>query len=344
MTGIYYFCIKILVMKKLLIFITFFLIVINFTYSSDSLTSKIIVFRANNLSGSSTSLKIYLNDSLIVRIKNNSYFEYKTAPGQYLITVDKSKETEVSLKVDANKTYYLYLSMNSGMFSSKSEMMLVDSAMATNKIRRENIKKQEEITVANIHSKNRIGLNLGYGYGLNNILMARTTDSADVNLSFGGGFLFGIKYGYELTKKLDIAVDFNYQFSFLIPTLNNAAVNFNRSYVALTPSYIFPIGKNDNMRLKAGLGIDYLWYSKLIVNTSNLTTGFNDSWYYSKTLGYHATLLFEKNLNEKWSFSAALKYYYVKYQGTYENPNEKDKLYNSNGSGIDLILGLNYHF
>ena len=98
------------------------------------------------------------------------------------------------------------------------------------------------------------------------------------------------------------------------------------------------------MRFKVGAGIDYYWYSKLIINTSKLTNGFDDSWKYDKTFGYHVRVNFEMNLNERWSLDYALKYYNVKYKATYENPASGDKFYNTIGSGVDLIIGLNYHF
>ena len=331
-------------MKKYLIIIALLIGYINTSFSNDTIAGRVIFYQTNNLHGSSNSYKLFANDSLLIRLKNNTYFVYDCSPGLYSFTVDKLKNSQLPLVVEKGKTYYIRLIENTGMFRIMPELLLVDSLTANSKIRNGSLTKVEKTNLPFKRPKNRLGIFLGYGIGTNSIKVASTADSNSSSISFGGGALFGLKYGREFGQHFDLACDFNYQFSFLIPSLTNAATNFDRSFISLTPSYIIPLGDGEKMRFKVGAGIDYYWYSKLIINTSKLTNGFDDSWKYDQTFGYHVRVNFEMNLNERWSLEYALKYYNVKYNATYENPASGDKFYNTIGSGVDLIIGLNYHF
>jgi len=330
-------------MKKHLFIFLFLLGFIHTAFSNDTISSRIIIFQTNNLRGSSNSYKIFANDSLLIRLKNNTYFVYDCSPGLYNLTVDKLKNTQLPLVVEKGQTYYIRLIENTGLFRIMPEILQVDSLTTNSKIRSGSLTKLEKTNLPYKRPQNRIGIFLGYGVGTNKIDVASTADSTASTISYGGGVLFGLKYGHEFGKHFDLACDYNYQFSFLIPNLTNATTNFNRSYISLTPSYIIPLGDGEKMRFKIGGGVDYYWYSKLIVNTSNLNNGFNDSWYYKKTFGYHARVNFEMNLNERWSLDYSLKYNNVKYQANY-TPFPGDKFYYTIGSGYDLIIGLNYHF
>ena len=319
---------------------------IHIAFCNDTISSRIIVFQTNNLHGSSNSYKIFANDSLLIRLKNNTYFVYDCSPGIYSLTVDKLKNTQLPLVVEKGQTYYIRLIENTGLFRIMPELLQVDSLTTNSKIRSGSLTKVEKTNLPYKRPQNRIGIFIGYGLGTNKIDVATiSADSSSSTISYGGGVLFGLKYGYEFGKHFDLACDFNYQFSFLIPLLTNATTNFDRSFISLTPSYIIPLGDGEKMRFKIGAGIDYYWYSKLIINLSKLdNNGFDDSWKYDKTFGYHVRVNFEMNLNERWSLDYALKYYNVKFKATYENPVSGDNFYQPNGSGYDLIIGLNYHF
>jgi len=197
-----------------------------------------------------------------------------------------------------------------------------------------------------IRPKNRFGLNVAMGFGFDNFPMIITTDDEESKISFGGGYSVGAKYGREFNKYFDLAFDLNYQFSDLRPPLKNADVTFKRGVLSVTPSYIIPISGGDAMRIKLGGGPDYYWSNSLSIEASEVPDGFNDDWDYKNSWGFHLSAVYEYNFTEKWSFNYGLKWYNVKYEfesgGDYA-PDVKD-LSNPDGSGIDLLFGMYYHF
>ena len=340
-------------MRKYIIIILILISNIITSFAGDTLSSKVIIYRMNNLSGSAKNYKIYANDSLVTRMKNNSYYIYNCIAGKINFNIEKLKNTQIQLNVETGKTYYLRLVVNSGMWTSTPELIIVDSLNSYTKIFNGNLTKIEISNVPFNRHKNRIGINIGYGIGIDNNTVASTTDGNNASISFGGGLSFGLKYGYEYKKYIDLAVDANYQISFLLPYLRNASINFDRGYLSLTPSYIFLFKNKEDIRIKAGAGPDLYWNSKIIVNTDSLTSGFNNTYLYSKAIGFHTSINFEKDINEKISINLGVKYYYVRYQVYYDNKlnqsydkpaSDHDIFFKPNGSGLDFIIGLNYHF
>ncbi|MEI6694630.1 MAG: DUF2846 domain-containing protein [Bacteroidota bacterium] len=329
-----------------------FLFIFGFIYScfaaNDSISSKIIIYRENNFYASANAYKIFANDSMIVKLRNNSYFAFDCKPGEYKVIVDKIENTSMKINVLGGRTYYLRLSINRGFWSPIQELIWVDSSMAVSRILTRNLQLQAKGQLSLFRPHNRIGINLSTGLGFNSFPMFLTTDSAYSKISFAGGYGIGIKYGCEISKHFDLAIDINYQFSILMPYLSNATTVFRRGSISITPSYIIPIGDGETKRLKIGGGYDFYCLPQLSVGGYKIQKGFNETWNYNLASGFHASVNFEMNFSTKWSLNYGLKYYYVKYTylsgGINRWPKEGDALYNTNGSGIDLLLGLYYHF
>jgi len=197
-----------------------------------------------------------------------------------------------------------------------------------------------------IQTKNRIGVNLNLGIGFNEFPMFISTDGTESKLSFGGGVAFGFKYGHEIGKHFDLAADINYQHSFLRPDLDNAKAGFNRLSIAFTPSFAFSFGKKKPTRLRVGPGIDNYFESTLKIEGSDVPGGFNDKWKYKSTIGYHVNVILESSINQNLSFNYGLRWSTANFKfksGGSHFPTD-EKLISPDGSAIDLLFGLYYHF
>lgn len=332
-------------MRKIIVMLILTAALLKVSYANDSISSKIVFYREYNYYGSAISHKVYVNGVEIVKLKNNSYFEYPCTPGEYSIQVGNYKETFMRLTVEEGKTYYLRFGMRTGTWNAIPELVLVDSISAYPAIYQGNMRNLNATPTLN-RPKGRFGFNIGFGGGFSSVPMVTTTDGKESTLSFGGGFVFGFKYGYELNKNFDLAFDASYQFSSLSPTINNGDVTFGRWIFSLTPSYIIPISDGETMRIKLGAGIDGYVGNGLNIDLSKLQGGFSEDWSYKSTAGFHLSAIFEMNTSSKWSLSYGLKWYNVSYSfesGGLHYPTD-NKLKEPNGSGIDFVVGVYYHF
>jgi hypothetical protein len=326
-------------------------IVIHFFFQSlsanDSITGKVVFYREYNYQGSAVSYKIFLDDNLIVRLRNNSFYEYYCLPGEYMVSLNNSPSGKLRINVSPGKSYYVRLSMRMGPWTSIPEVLLVDSLSAYPAIYSGKMRQLTGDDLPFERPKNRIGLATAGGVGFKNITMFTTEDGKPSKLSFGGGYSIGLTYGREYGKNLDIAAQVSYHFSVLRPYLNNAEVTFSRGVASLTPSWIIPIDGGEYMRVKLGGGPGYYFNGTLVVKGSKVDGGFNDTWKYSNSFGYHLKSTFELNVSDKVSFNYGLIYYstaykYLNSEGMH-SPDIPD-LEEPDGSGIDLLLNICYHF
>jgi len=314
-------------------------------FSNDSIASKVIIYRENNYQGSAISYKVFANDSLLVRLKNNSYYVYDCSPGEYDFLIDKKELSKVHFNVEKGKTYYLKFDMHIGFWTAVPGFLLVDSISATPIIYNSSMKLLGRYNTPYIRPKSRIGINIGVGAGFENNDMFEMENGKMSTFSYGGGVAYGLKYGYEFNKHLDLALDINYQRNDLSPLLTNASVSFSKTIFSITPSYIIPINGGDNMRLKLGAGVDYSMSNSFTIKSDGLG-GFNDTWKYKNAYGYHASINYELNVSDNWSFNYGFKFYNIKYEFTSSNNSIPivRKLIRPNASGFDFLCGIYYHF
>lgn len=310
--------------------------------------SKVIFYRDNNYQGSAMSFKVYVNDSLIVKLKNSSYYEYNCPPGDYNIYVKNYQGGRLLLKVEEGRTYYVRVGLNVSFWTSTPELLLVDSLSAHNIIYYNSSMRKLDGTNAPMNRpKNRININSNFGGGFQSHPIFITTDGKDAEVSFGGGIGIGVSYGCELSRYFDILAGIDYKSSWLSPALQNGDASFNRAFISLTPAFIIPIDGGDAMRFKLGGGVNYYFSNKFNMEGSEIPGGFDDKWTYSSTFGYHLSFVFEINVGENFSLNYGLKYYGVNYDfhsGRIAYPLNGNKLKNPDGSGLDFIIGMGFHF
>ncbi len=315
-------------------------------FTSGQNKSSIVLYRENIYQGSVVTYKINVNDTLLIRLKNASFYSFDATPGDYTFRINKSVQPDLILKVEEDRIYYIRMGLKMTFWSSVPELILVDSVSALPVIRSGELRELDGSNLPVDRPDHRIGISLGVGFGFENFPMFTTVDGDDSKVSFGGGLGVGIRYGYELSRHFDLAVEANYQRSGLRPYLKNASADFDRFRVSLTPSFIIPIDGGDAMRIKLGAGPDLFLAPELKIKGSKVAGGFDDSWSYGGTAGFHVTGIFEMNPSEKWSVIYGLKYYNAAYKfesgGGYAPM--VNRLRTPDGSGIDILFGFNYHF
>jgi len=330
-------------MKKQLLLLPMLLVFIQTCLCNDSICSKIVFYREPSYVGSAISFPIMLNDSVVVRLKNNSYYTYECNPGEYTISVKNVPGINIPINIEANKTYYLRFMITPGVWSSVTEAILVDSTFAKPAIYSGLMRNLNDYTPM-VRPKNRIGFNMAVGFGFDQIPVLEMENGEESNLSYGGGFGFSVRYGYELTKLLDLAFDLSYQFSELSPTVKNGSVNFSRGIFSVTPSFIIPIKGGELSRIKLGGGLDAYFGNSLDMKLSRIQDGFNDTFKYKSAMGYHISGVFEWNAMDRWSYTYGLKWYRVGYQYQTNYESGDDTFLSPDGSGIDMTFGACYHF
>lgn len=195
--------------------------------------------------------------------------------------------------------------------------------------------------------KNRIGFNLGGGSGFKSIPIVTTSDGSVAKISFGGGTGGSIEYGHEFSSYFDLGVDVGYSASSLDKTVSNGRMAFNRARLSVTPALIVPLTLRDKTRFKFGAGVDWFYYAELNFDLSEIRGGVKDDWKYNNGIGEHLNISFELNTNNKrFSFNFLLKFYNTNYKFQSGNKSypESDDLIKPNGSGVDFLFGVYYHF
>ncbi len=197
--------------------------------------------------------------------------------------------------------------------------------------------------------KDRFGIYIGGGGGFQNINAVTLANGSNATISFGGGTVVNIEYGHEFNKYFELAVNFGGQFSELSQTISNGSVEFDRSVFSFTPSLILPLTARDNIRLKLGAGLDYIFGGVLNINLNQVTNGGNADVSYNSIIGEHVSVMFETiSRFQRLSFDFGIIWLNTgnfSYQST-SNSNfiAGPDLINPNGSGIDFVVGICYRF
>jgi hypothetical protein len=179
--------------------------------------------------------------------------------------------------------------------------------------------------------RNRIGFNIGAGSGFKAIPIATLSDGSVAHISFGGGTGGNLEYGHEFSRYFDLGVDVGYSASSLDKTVDNGSMAFNRASLSVTPAVIVPLTPRDKTRFKFGGGIDWFYYAALNFDLSKVSGGVKDDWKYNNGIGEHLNISFELNTN-------------YKFQSGNKSYPEGDDLVKPNGSGVDFLFGVYYHF
>jgi hypothetical protein len=332
--------------KKLFLLIILILLYLPLLVSQDSIASRIVIFREPNYMAAALSYKVFINNQMVVKIRNNSYYEYYCSPGEYIVYVGQNSNNTIKIDLKEGETYYIKVGLAINFFAAIPEPIPVDRQWASETIARSNMKRINDSNSFWQRPKNRIGLNFNAGVGFKQIPMVTLTNGDNSNISFGGGFAIGLKYGYEFGKYFDLAAEINYQYSGLNPVIENGDVSFKRWNAYITPSLIIPIDGGQNMRLKLGGGLNYNISPVLNIDLNQIPDGFTDTWTYKDAMGYHFALTWELNYSDYFSTMIGLQYVNTQYEFKSSNSGNSPDLEfrRGNGQSLDLLMGLYYHF
>ena len=329
------------------------LLLVNATVSaqSDSMSSAnneeatVVLYRPYHESGAYLKMKITANEEPVIGLANWSYYTFQTKAGEYSFVCSMQHESELKLTVEPGKTYYVRCAVGYG-WSGKPLLELVDPAIAATEIKNWELREQTYKPTSLDRPKSRIGAVAGGGFGFESIALFIDEDNKDVTLSTGGGFSIGAKYGHEVSKYFDISCDFFYQRSTLSTRLENARASFDRMVFTLTPALIIPVMNGDIYRFKLGAGVGYYRVGGMYIDATNVG-GEEITLNYDAAIGGHVSAVFENNATENFSTLVGLRYYNVNYTyirgGSTHETNVREFI-SPRGAGVDLIVGLFFHF
>lgn len=332
-------------MRKTLSILILFALSFLTAAATDTLPARIVFYREYNYQGSFIPYKVYINDQVAGKLRNNSFFTCECKPGKVSFRLENIPSTLVELGVESGKSYYFRCGTRMGIWMMIPEMILVDSLSAVPVISG-GYMRQIEAGGPVAMPKNRLQITFYMGGGFDSKVMFVNDKDEEASISFGGGFGFNFEYGRRVNSRFELVSGITYQYSILGPPVENADVTFSRTFVSFTPYLILPVRRMEFIRLKLGLGADYYMSNTLRIDASEVTGGFDDEWTYSNAFGFHSAFLVETGDMERFTFIYGLKYNNVKYKfdsGGLYYP-EEDDLKKPDGSSLEFVLGFNYHF
>lgn len=336
-------------MKKLKRFLFCLMIIfsgINTLLASNNNTCRIVIYRNDTIEDYHSSYKVYMNDSVITKLKNKIYYSFYVGEGKVNLKINNPHLSKISLSPKKNRTYFIKISPNPISTDSAAIFSLVDSTLARKEFIRNCIAdkapKKEEV----IKPINSIGFNIGGGFGLDKTSVIYTTDYKDVFISYGGGFDVGLNYTLEFYKYMGLSCDLGYKRSYLYPSIDNGSIHFERKNISFTPICIIPLNHLETSRLKLGIGGDFYLSPVMTIDISKLKDGFGDTWKYKNNQGYHISAFYEQLMHNNMSVNMGICYYNVVFNfdsGENYHPTS-DNLIHGQGGGINIIGGFGYHF
>ncbi|WP_243347791.1 hypothetical protein [Parabacteroides sp. FAFU027] len=333
-------------LKRQCISTVILLSVITALWASDTNNCRIVFYRNDNLENQHPAYKVYMADSIITKLKNKTYYSFYVKPGCLYFKNYNPNLSEIHLKTQKDKTYFIKLGPNPVSPDSSLVFTLMDSAMARKELIRNQLTNKAPTKKDVFIPQNSIGFNIGGGFGLDKASAVNTTTAEDAYISFGGGLDLGLNYTLEFIKNFGLALDFGYKRSFLHPSISNGSIHFERKNISITPLYMIPLNKKESSRLKIGIGGDLYLNPEMTFELSKIKDGFDDTWKYKDQQGFHISAFYETIMPSDWSFQIGITYYNVNYNfksGEKYYPTS-DFLINGQGGGINITGGLGYHF
>lgn len=89
--------------------------------------AKIYIYRPNGI-GPLVGYNLYLNDSLLFRVKNNSKQEIKIKKeGTHTLWAKTESKTEISIDIEFGKEYYLRCGVLMGVMVGRPQLQIIDA-------------------------------------------------------------------------------------------------------------------------------------------------------------------------------------------------------------------------
>lgn len=328
-------------MKK----ITIIAIIYTFCVTALAQQSTLILVRPDSHFASSYRAKVLVNDSILktLYLYNNSYATQKLNGDTVKLYEAGSSRKPLVITPAAGETVYGLVTVWPGFWSAQTELNLIDSQKAQGYLLNPKIL---DLRKPLTRPMMRVGIELGAGFGLNDFAIIQTTDGNESKLGYGGGLMYGLLVGNQFTNHFDLELSYRFADRGLTPHLENASIHFTRHLVNITPSFVIPIQGGYYQRVRVGGGLTMAFDAKQKWNTSELQTGFKDTWIYDNAVGYHATCVYELNFAKHFSSYMGLRYTDITYafkQSAIAVP-VIDKLTNPHGNSIDFLIGFSFHF
>lgn len=313
-----------------------------FAQQADTNIAKVIIIRPSNDIGAVNVFKIILNDTLPIKLYNNSYYSFYTN-SKFLHYKTDIENSEDSLELSTEESNYLLLEFTYGFWKPKPNIYQIQPHVGHNLMAIHQPRNmQRPIKRYMFHA----ALLFGGGAGFSDFNVIKTTDNQDVTFGFGGGLSAGVEFGIEQSKHFDMSFGYRYLQRGLSPTLQNASLEFSRHVFSVIPSFILPLNEANMHRLRFGIGLDFYPSNTLKVKTSDLQNGIDDTWQYESQVGYQAKISYEMNYTDQLSFLICTRYVDVAHEfksGKRFFPTDL-KFINPRGNGIEVLLGVQYHF
>lgn len=272
-------------MRKIALLFLFTGVFFGSGYAQAKKDPKVVLYRTMT---DSHSIQFVSNETLITNLVPDSYFVFSADSGRFPIAALDKHETNTSLNLENDKTYYVrYFEPNRG----KAQFVLMDSVQAEYQIRLLNIPDIQDSTKWT-RPKLRFDLFSSMGFGFESEPLVYLEDGRNSNFSFGESEAVGLGFSYGLTRFLDLSTSVYYSFSHLRPNPINASFDFSTIRWSLTPYLIFPFDQGSRS-FKVGVGKDFYFSPLLKIRTAKLEGGFNEDRAYSNAGGYHVALLFD---------------------------------------------------
>jgi hypothetical protein len=180
----------------------------------------------------------------------------------------------------------------------------------------------------------------------------RTTGNEWVTISPGGGYGAKLDIGYCLNSLLNVNLEIGNLSSPTSKKLSNAKGSFSRTFLLGTVRYRIPINEKSSFNVAGGAG--YYMSGKLDIDASKIQDGAHNILKYKGTTGIHVLGEYERFFsgiswfNAKWSWSAGVRYYNVKYKidsATKDGQSQpvssvSKELQELNGSGSDVFFSI----
>jgi hypothetical protein len=112
-------------MKKLILLATLFLCSLNM-FSQESNTANVYVFRATGTDAIVSNFRMFVDGTLVCKLKNNKYSVHQVQPGKHEFSVQingsdsKKASKKFEMEIEAGKTYYLEVKLEGDIIGSTS--------------------------------------------------------------------------------------------------------------------------------------------------------------------------------------------------------------------------------
>lgn len=309
-------------MKKNLLFLLFVAV----SFCVEVRGGNVVVYRMRNLDGAEVVYSVFLNDSLVVGLRNNSFYSDDYPAGDYELRVTELPDVKLRFRVENGKTTYVRCSTMPGVYSYCVNFEQTDSTTASGDFDfgpMKDVVAERKVVLKNRH---RCGFNVSYGIRLGDVPVLQAVGDR----YYAGGGSFGVVYGYEFSSYFDLALRMYYQFSDFKPLFSSEKVRYSRCVVSLDPASKFPIGRREKWKGRFGIGLDKYFFEGVL----------GDGLEPNLEFGYHVSVGIEYKRSDRWSYDGGLRWYTLTEDASgFGKPSEVEL-----DPGMEVNVGVCRHF